>query len=215
MSGMKNKKSAPLRRVLTGAVFITCGIAMIATAVIISVTNIAESDNARKESERLLDELNDVVNSHTDVERFLEDPPPPGEMKVETVEDADMVGVVTIPSIGISLPVMNDWSYPNLRKTACRYSGSVEDGNLIVLAHNYTYHFGKLKKLKPGDIVEFRDNYGQTHIYTVSKRETLGGRELNKLVGTDYPLTLFTCTYGGASRVVVRCSVREQPDAAL
>lgn len=173
-----------------------------------SVQNIVENNYAGREAEQLREGLEEVIESHTAVEQFLEDIPA-GEMKVETVRNNDLIGVITIPSIGISLPVINEWSYPNLRKSACRYSGTVEDGNLIILAHNYSYHFGRLKELGGGDIIDFTDNFGQSQKYVVQKRETLGGYELDALVSTDYDLTLFTCTYGGASRVVVRCMKEE------
>ena len=208
MSEMRVSRSAAIRRRFMGVFLICCGVAMIAAAGLLSINNIVENDYAGKESEQLREELEEVVESRTAVEQFLEDIPA-GEMKVETIRDNNLIGVITIPSIGISLPVMNEWSYPNLRKTACRYSGTVEDGNLIVLAHNYSYHFGRLKELAAGDVIEFVDNFGQAQLYTVQERETLGGYELNALTDTDYDLTLFTCTYGGASRVVVRCMKEE------
>ena len=205
---MKRSYSAEIRRGLMGVFLICCGIAMIATAAMMSVQNIVENDYAGREAEQLREELEEVVESHTAVQQFLEDIPA-GEMKVETIRDNNLVGVITIPSIGISLPVMNEWSYPNLRKSACRYSGTVEDGNFIILAHNYSYHFGRLKELGEGDIIDFTDNFGESQRYVVQKRETLGGYELDALTNTDYDLTLFTCTYGGASRVVVRCMKEE------
>jgi len=41
--------------------------------------------------------------------------------------------------------------------------------------------------------------------YTVSGVETLGGKDVAGMNAGDWDLTLFTCTYGGAGRVVVRC----------
>ena len=206
---MNRRRSSELRRGLMGVVLICCGIAMIAAAAMMSVQNMIENDNAGKAAEQLREELEKVVESRSAVDQLFEDVPA-GGMKVETVRDNQLIGVITIPSIGISLPIMNDWSYPNLRKSACRYSGTVEDGNLIILAHNYSYHFGRLKELAAGNVVEFTDNFGKLQRYVVQECETLGGYELDALTNTDYDLTLFTCTYGGASRVVVRCMKAEQ-----
>jgi len=67
--------------------------------------------------------------------------------QVVSVDGIDMIGSVFIPKIDIKLPVASGWSYKILKKASCRYSGTARDGKLIVLAHNYNKHFGKLSKL--------------------------------------------------------------------
>ena len=41
--------------------------------------------------------------------------------------------------------------------------------------------------------------------YTVAELETLGKYDVEEMTSGDWDLTLFTCTYGGQSRVTVRC----------
>lgn len=187
-----------------GIILIVLGTAMIAAAVSLSVNNITESNRAASEARALLKGYEVLMKTRTPDEIFREDVSA-GEMKVDNVDGHDIVGVLDISKLGISLPVIAQWSYDNLRVSACRYSGTAADGNFIILAHNYTRHFAPLRRLGTGDDVEFTDNLGQTTAYRVDKVEILGGYELKRLVSSDYDLTLFTCTYGGASRVVVRC----------
>lgn len=115
------------------------------------------------------------------------------------------MGTVSIPSLKVTLPVCHDWSIPNARTAPCRYTGSVDDGNLIIAAHNYGTHFGNIKNLMPGDMVVFTDVHGVAYAYAVSYTEILDGTDVLKMQEGDWDLTLFTCTLGGASRVTVRC----------
>ena len=52
------------------------------------------------------------------------------------------IGYLTIPGLNLRLPIMADWDYPRLQIAPCRYTGSVETGDLILVAHNYKHHFG-------------------------------------------------------------------------
>ena len=59
------------------------------------------------------------------------------EMPVTEVDGTSYIGVLTIPALDLALPVQSEWSYPALRRTPCRYSGSAYRDDLILLAHNY------------------------------------------------------------------------------
>ena len=131
------------------------------------------------------------------------------ELPQLTLSGYDLVGIVRAPSVGLELPVLNEWSYDLLQISPCRYSGNAEDRNLILLGHNYKKHFTPLKQLVVGDWVEFVDVTGRIYIYEVAATEVLQKTELERLTGTNYDLTLFTCTNGGYSRFVVRCKYKE------
>jgi len=122
-----------------------------------------------------------------------------------TIDGGTYIGILSIPALDLSLPVSSAWSYPLLRKSPCCYQGSVLTGDLIIAGHNYRSHFGSLKLLNIGDEVLFTDTDGYEYRYTVSGVETLGGKDVAGMNAGDWDLTLFTCTYGGAGRVVVRC----------
>lgn len=120
-----------------------------------------------------------------------------------------LLGSIAVESCGIELPVLIQWDDAMLKTAPCRYSGSVAGGDLIIMGHNYKSHFTPLNRAAVGDGVTFTDAAGQAHGYTVTKIETLHKSQLEDLTGTDYPLTLFTCTYGGQNRLVLRCEMAE------
>lgn len=120
-----------------------------------------------------------------------------------------LLGSIAVESCGIELPVLSQWDDAMLKTAPCRYSGSVAGGDLIIMGHNYKSHFTPLNRAAVGDGVTFTDAAGQAHGYTVTKIETLHKSQLEDLTGTDYPLTLFTCTYGGQNRLVLRCEMAE------
>ena len=127
-------------------------------------------------------------------------------MPTMRIDGRDYIGTLEIPSLELSLPVMSDWSYPKLRTSPCRYTGSAYSGDLIVAGHNYSRHFGRLRQLEAGDEVRFTDVEGNVFLYQVSAVETLGKYAVDEMKSGGWDLTLFTCTYGGASRVTVRCA---------
>lgn len=132
-------------------------------------------------------------------------PDPAGrEMPTLEIDGQTYIGYLELPTLGLSLPVMSEWSYPKLRVAPCRYWGSVYDDSLVILAHNYDRHFGRLQELATGDPVQFIDADGVIYQYTVEKQEILEKPDVEKMVDSGYDLTLFTCTYGGRHRVTVR-----------
>ena len=53
--------------------------------------------------------------------------------------------------------------------------------------------------------MQFMDVNGKLYLYNVTAIEILAKHELDKLTASESDLTLFTCTYGGQNRIVVRC----------
>lgn len=127
-------------------------------------------------------------------------------MPAITIDGQTYIGYLVIPTLSLELPVMGDWSYEQLHTAPCRYSGSLLGNDLVVMAHNYVRHFGSLQTMAVGDPVYFRDAEGVTTQYAVAAVETLSAEAVEEMTAGAYDLTLFTCTYGGQSRVTVRCS---------
>ena len=120
------------------------------------------------------------------------------------------MATLVIPALGLDLPVISKWSYPALRIAPCRYMGSAYTGDLIIMAHNYDRHFGKLKNLRPDDLVTVTDMDGYVFTYKVVELEELPGTAVEDIELGIWDLTLFTCTYGGRSRIAVRCDQIEE-----
>ena len=127
------------------------------------------------------------------------------EVQLPGLEEAGCIGILEIPSIDLKLPVLSTWSYALLKKAPCRYTGSVYLDNMVIAAHNSKAHFKKLSNLQEGDIITFTDAVGNVFTYSVAGLEILQPEEVDDMTSGQWPLTLFTCTYGGAGRVTVRC----------
>lgn len=126
-------------------------------------------------------------------------------LPVVEIDGYGYIGFVGIPALGLELPVMGDWSYPQLRISPCRFTGDMHSDDLVIMAHNYANHFGSLQDLREGDPVTFTDMNGRTVEYEVVALDVLGPNDVEEMTAGEYDLTLFTCTYGGQSRVTVRC----------
>jgi sortase A len=127
------------------------------------------------------------------------------EMTEVEIDGHTYIGYLSIPKLELELPIMADWDYAKLRIAPCRYTGSVRGEDLVLMAHNYASHFGGLSKLSAGDSVIFTDMDGVTTIYEVVAQDILAPNAVEEMTSGDFDLTLFTCTYGGKSRVTVYC----------
>jgi len=127
------------------------------------------------------------------------------QMQTIQVEKESYIGVISIPSLNLELPVNSQWSYPRLTHSPCCYSGSFLDDTLVIAGHSVAAHFRGLRQIQVGANVAFTNAVGNVILYQVVAVETLGSTEVDKLIHSDYDLTLFTCTPGGVRRVVVRC----------
>lgn len=129
------------------------------------------------------------------------------EMSMPTVkiEGREYIGVLSIPTIDISLPVLSRLSKSGLKAAPCRYVGSAYLDSMVIAAHNYKAHFGKLKELRIGDRLSFTDADGNIFYYEVGEIEILAPDAMEEMTDSDWDMTLFTCTLGGKNRVTVRC----------
>ena len=127
------------------------------------------------------------------------------EMPTVEIDGYDYIGYLDIPSLELSLPVMSEWSYPQLKIAPCRYAGSVYLDDMILAAHNYDRHFGRLKNLEGGELVRFTDVDGNVFDFSVTELELLWPEQTEEMLSGEWDLTLFTCTLGGRQRVTVRC----------
>ena len=134
---------------------------------------------------------------------------PDMEMPVTEVDGHAYIGVLDIPRLERSLPVMSMWSYPKLKIAPCLYTGSIYSHDAVISAHNYEEHLRYLWQLEPGDEVRFTDVSGNIFIYEVILQEILAPYEVERMTTrTDWDLTLFTCKTGGRMRITTRCALR-------
>ena len=192
-------------------IFTWIGKVCLLSALLLHLYNIYDNMNQDQNQKQILEQYIQETNHQQDTS-FIQIPDyqlnPEMEMpevSLPGLEEAGCIGILEIPSINIKLPVLSTWSYSLLKKAPCRYTGSIYLDNMVIAAHNSEAHFKKLSNLQEGDIVTFTDAVGNVFTYTVAGIELLKPNEVDNMTNGQWPLTLFTCTYGGASRVTVRC----------
>ena len=202
-----------------GNVLLAAGALFLAAALLLTGSNLVETYQAGQASARLSQAVFSRIESQTQEADSLsqaalaggeEETPehllnPEMEMPVEEIEGNGYIGLLEIPALGLSLPVMSQWSYLNLKLAPCRYSGSAYTGNFTIAGHNYSTHFGPIGGLNAGDSITFTDMQGNRFSYEVQVVETLEATAVEDMVGEEWDLTLFTCDLSGESRITVRC----------
>lgn len=153
----------------------------------------------------LLEELQNRDVNIVEVEEIQKSVKNPEMLKVTELDGAYYMGILSIPALEKVLPVQSDWSEAKLKKSPCRYSGNIEDGELVISGHNYKKHFSGLATLECGDSVIFTDLEGNQISYEVREIYTVEATDIEGMVNSGYDLSLFTCNYGGKARVTVRC----------
>lgn len=194
--------------------FAVLGIVCAVAAVGLTVYNLATQDRAGEAAEQNLSTLRvtmpleatgvTVEPDAAQLPDYLLNPDMP--MPTVEIDGVAYIGVLSLPSLGIELPVAAELSDATLYKAPCRYYGSAYLDNFIIAAHNYRRHFGPIHRLRAGDALTFTDVDGNTFRYTVAEQEVLQADDVERMISTDYALTLFTCTLGGQQRITIRCT---------
>ena len=196
-----------------GIVCMIVGILLIASAALMLFQNQREARQAQLAVEAVMPQLVEKIQqARSTDEPYREDTVPMAypapydtEMTQAEIDGYAYVGFVAIPALGLELPVMADWDYDRLKISPCRYAGSYKADDLVIMAHSYARHFRDLDELTAGDTVIFTDMDGIVTQYAVAAVDILTPYAVEEMVSGDYDLTLFTCTYGGGSRITVRC----------
>lgn len=210
-----------------GIVCLIAGALLLLGAAGLLLWNRMEAEKAGKSSAQVMEVLREQIQTNqsttqppateppvTDAPSLPQIPeatlPTQPEMPEAVIEGHSYIGCITIPVLNIELPVMGDWDYDKLKIAPCRFQGSVYTNDLVLMGHNYVRHFGPIRRLKIGDEVLFTDMNGESYRYQVAALNVLEPTALEEVTGGEYDLTLFTCTYGGNTRIAVYCDRKNQ-----
>ena len=195
-----------------GRLCIFLGIVLLMGALALHLYNRMEDNRAGDAVVNILPQLVEQIPESPKEEHLTEQLIPvefrePEDLKMtEKVIDGDAyIGYLSIPKLELDLPILSDWDYTLLQKAPCRYTGSTKTDDLVLMAHNYDKHFGRLSKLSVGDAVYFTDMDGIVSAYVVVGQDVLDPTAIEEMTSGDFDLTLFTCTYGGQNRVTIYC----------
>lgn len=199
-----------------GTICMILGVVLVAAALALLTHNQTEAAQAEQASAELLPALVEEIQRSQNYQP--QTPPPAPHTPPELLEPEDLVmtevelegysyiGYLSIPALELELPIMADWDYDRLQIAPCRYTGTLKGEDLVLMAHNYPHHFGRLSELTQEDTVIFTDMDGNVTEYRVVVLDILSPDAIEEMTAGDFDLTLFTCTYGGQSRVTVYCN---------
>lgn len=180
---------------------VVMGISLITISFSLLLRNrLNEEETIRKTNEV----LNVIENTEIDEDLVVSDE---SEMRVVTIDGNDYIGTLEMPSLGLKLPIMSETSYEKLSVSPGRYYGSIYTNDLVICAHDYYDHFGKIDRLRTNDIIIFEDMNNRKYVYEVKMIEVLNSTDVLEMIESEFDLTLYTCTYDGLKRVTVRCNL--------
>lgn len=115
-----------------GNLLIALGLLLLIGAAGLTVYNLNVDKNAGQEAVAVVDDLNALL-AETEIQVKSE----PGwisdtEQRLLELDGRSYLGLITIPTLELQLPVQNEWSYPNLKISPCRMQGNPETGRAHV-----------------------------------------------------------------------------------
>lgn len=192
-----------------GTACMILGTVLMLAALSLFFFNRREAQQAETAVSDILPQLIEHIETPAGENLPLPDPFDPTMTEAE-IDGYLYIGYLSIPALKLELPVMSQWDYTRLNIAPCRYTGSTKTDDLVIAAHNFAAHFGGLSRLSPGDEVLFVDMDNVLSCYRVAEVDILSPTAVEEMTSGEYALSLFTCTYGGASRVTVRCERVEE-----
>lgn len=188
----------------TGKIIMAAGLLLVAASLALTLYNSYTENRAAEMSENVVAQLDTVTTGVLpEVPDYVINPDM--DLPVKGIDGKNYVGTLSVPALELDLPVMEEWSYENFKIAPCVYEGTPYKNNFIVAAHNYRKHFGQLTNLQKGDSIFFKDMDGNIFRYEVLYTEILDNEAVEEMSAGEWDMTLFTCTYGGATRITVRC----------
>lgn len=125
----------------------------------------------------------------------------------------ERVGIVNIPSLKITYPILSKTTDALLKVSPCKFWGPEpnEVGNLCIVGHNYKNNkfFSKIYKLEEGDIIEITDLTGRMIQYKVYDQYIVSPSDVactSQLTDGKKEVTLITCTNDNKNRRIIKAT---------
>ena len=189
------------------------GIALLLAALALTVGNHLDERQAELHTQELLSQ------AEREIQGPMQNPVSPSSAEGSTSiseegqnasawDSYDVVGILTIPDLGLILPILGEYDDNLLKVAPCVFEGSWENGpkGLVIVGHNYPIHFKSIGDLPIGANMTFQTMDGTEYALSVKEITEIGADEPEKLDGEQWDLTLFTCNADRSKRILVRCS---------
>lgn len=191
--------------IMKSKLLIAIGTVMILSGLGLTGFNLYQDKYAKNMSEKIKEEIKETIQNTESEWKDTYQEVTITEMPIVEIDGHYYVGTLDIPKLELSLPIMSESSVSNLLISPCRYYGSVYTNDMVIAAHNYYSHFARLNQLKEHDVIIFTDMDGNVFEYEVVGLEVLQPTQVEEMTKSEFDLTLYTCTYGGETRLTVRC----------
>lgn len=125
-----------------------------------------------------------------------------------------IIGLIEIPKINISYPIIEDTNEELLKSSICRFSGPLPNriGNLCIAGHNYNNNlmFSNLYKLNIGDTIYITDLNNTKLEYIIYEKYHVDENNLECMKSSkNIELTLITCKNGdNTKRTVIKAKMK-------
>lgn len=133
---------------------------------------------------------------------------------IKLSDSISIIGLIEIPKISISYPIIKDSNAELLKISVCRFAGPMPNkvGNLCIAGHNYknSSMFSKLHKLNIGDSIFITDLNNVKLEYIVYDKFKVKQNNLNCTNSSNnVEVTLITCNdNNNKERVVVKAKMK-------
>jgi len=177
-------------------------IAIIVISVIVGIKYIKEY-TSEAETKEVIASINEKLNNSDSKEVITEID--------EEIKGHKVVGIIKIPEVDLEYPILEITTEETLNLSITKFWGNEinEIGNVTLAGHNNLsgVMFGKIKKLKNGDIIELTDVQNTTLKYEVFKTYIIDPNDISCILPEEEgtrEVTLITCTTGGKDRFIVK-----------
>lgn len=155
-------------------------------------SHIKAEEILEKLEERMCDEKNEQSHNSLDI------------------EESEYCGILSIPQIDLRIPVSSKYTFSQMKKSLCRYAGSLDKNNMVICGHNNRAFLGRLDEVYEGDSVYYTDMNGREYEFLIIITEYLDGDAVDKMLedSEEWDLSVFTCNYSGNLRYVIRCKMK-------
>ena len=134
---------------------------------------------------------------------------------VQLSNNLSIIGLIEIPKINISYPILSQSTEESLKISVCRFSGPLPNhvGNMCIAGHNYknTLMFSKIEELQLGDSIYISDiNQNRIEYLVYNKYSTKENNLTCTQSSNQIEITLITCNKNNNNkRIVIKAKMRE------
>ena len=125
-----------------------------------------------------------------------------------TAPSYSVIGIISLPRLGVRLPVIGECTNYLLGISCCRLSGLADEKpiRLVIAGHNISSHFKGLDTYEIGDEIAYTTTGGETYYYRATEISAVQGADggPDVLAADGWDITLLTCKSERTMRTMVR-----------